>query len=159
MRGTADINKPIDEHVGGPREHDVPAAAQSSTRDQTDVLDFGIAPSYKFGIGTPTEVTLYALLQHNHDQVDYGLPPLNGYPAHVARNTAYGFDDDRTDADVIMLGATIEHKFNKDLTLRNQTPVQLRQHQRARDRAAVRRHARAPTASSRRSPVGIPDCR
>jgi len=32
-----------------------------STRDLNNVLDFGIAPSYKFGIGTPTEVTVYAL--------------------------------------------------------------------------------------------------
>jgi catecholate siderophore receptor len=87
------------------------------------VLDFGVAPSYKFGIGTPTEVTLYALLQHNHDQPDYGLPPLNGFPAQVNRNNAYGFSDDRTEQDIIFLGARVQHKFNDNLTLRNQTQL------------------------------------
>ena len=37
--------------------------------------DFGIAHSLRFGIGTPTEVTLNALLMHDHDMPDYGLPP------------------------------------------------------------------------------------
>ena len=42
---------------------------------------------------TPTEVTLYALLQHNHDQPDYGVPPVNFFPAQVPRNNAYGYTD------------------------------------------------------------------
>ena len=57
VRSTADVNMPTGEHRGVPRQRHVPGR-QASTRDQTDVLDFGIAPSYKFGIGTPTEVTL-----------------------------------------------------------------------------------------------------
>src|SRR5262249_22199178 len=72
-------------------------------------------------IGTPTEITLYSLFQHNSDQADYGLPPVYGFPAGVNRNNAYGFNDDRTNQDVIMLGSTIEHKFDKQFTLRNQT--------------------------------------
>jgi catecholate siderophore receptor len=52
---------------------------------------------------------------------DYGLPPVRGFPADVNRNNAYGFSDDRTNQAIIMLGATVEHKFNKDLVLRNQT--------------------------------------
>ena len=35
-----------------------PGRQGAITRDQTDLLDVGIAPSYKFGIGTPTEITL-----------------------------------------------------------------------------------------------------
>jgi catecholate siderophore receptor len=120
VRTTADINKPIDETSAG-RVAVMFQQGAVSTRDQNDVLDFGIAPSYKFGIGTPTEVTVYALIQHNHDQVDYGVPPLNGFPADVPRNTAYGYDSDYTDSTVIMLGSEIQHKFNKDLVLRNQT--------------------------------------
>ena len=46
-----------------------------STRDVMKNQDYGIAPSLRFGIGTPTEVTLNALLTHNHDMPDYGLPP------------------------------------------------------------------------------------
>ena len=49
------------------------------------------------------------------------MPPLNGFPLNVPRNTAYGFSDDSTNQDVISLMATVDHAFNKDLKLRNQT--------------------------------------
>ena len=52
-----------------------------STRDVMQNDDYGIAPSLRFGIGTPTEITLSALLMHNNDMPDYGLPPVNGAPA------------------------------------------------------------------------------
>ena len=104
MRSTADVNKPTGEAEAF-RMNAMFQEGKTSTRNQTDVLDFGIAPSYKFGIGTPTEITLYALFQHNHDKADYGLPPLNGYPANVNRNNAYGFNDDRTTRTSCMLGA------------------------------------------------------
>jgi len=122
FRGTADINIPTSD-TSAVRVATMFQQGNASTRDQTSVLDFGVAPSYKFGIGTPTEVTLYALLQHNHDQADYGLPPVNFYPANVNRNNAYGFSDDRTEQDIMLLGARIQHKFNNNLTLRNQTQL------------------------------------
>ena len=120
VRGTADVNQPIGDDQAF-RLNMMFQDGSASTRNQTEVLDFGLAPSYKFGIGTPTEVTLYALLQHNHDHADYGVPPLNGFPANVGRNKAFGFSTDHTDQNVIMLGATLEHKFSKELSLRNQT--------------------------------------
>jgi catecholate siderophore receptor len=83
----------------------------ASTRNQTDVQDFGLAGSYVWGIGTSTEITLSALLQHNQDQPDYGLPPLNGHPVNVDRNTAYGFNSDRTNQDVASFNAGIKHKI------------------------------------------------
>jgi catecholate siderophore receptor len=120
VRTTADVNKPIDETSAG-RVAMMFQQGAVSTRDLNDVLDFGIAPSYKFGIGTPTEVTVYALIQRNHDQVDYGVPPLNGFPLDVPRNTAYGYNSDYTDSNIVMLGSEIDHKFSKDLMLHNQT--------------------------------------
>jgi catecholate siderophore receptor len=75
----------------------------------------------KFGIGTPTQITLSALIQHNRDQPDYGIPPLNGHPAPVDTKTFYGFTNDRTIQDVQTLSARIEHRVNDNLTLRNQT--------------------------------------
>ena len=94
---------------------------KASTLDQTNVLDFGLAPSVKLGIGTPTEITLSAILQHRKDQVPYGVPNLNGFPINVPRNTAYGFDATTTVQDVIPLNSTIDHKFAANLSLRNQT--------------------------------------
>ena len=78
-----------------------------STRDVMDYQDYGVAPSMRFGIGTPTEVTLTALLTHNHDMPDYGLPPVNGAPADVDRKKFYGATDDRTMQDVANFNATI----------------------------------------------------
>ena len=71
--------------------------------------------------GTPTEITLSAILQHRKDQVPYGVPNLNGFPINVPRNTAYGYDSDATVQDLMQLNSTIDHKFDTNLSLRNQT--------------------------------------
>lgn len=120
VRTTADVNVPFEE-TNAARVSMMFQAGKASTLDQTNVLDFGIAPSVTLGIGTPTEVTLSAILQHKKDQVPYGVPNLNGFPLNVPRNTAYGYDNDYTSQDVVNLSATVNHKFNKDLSLRNQT--------------------------------------
>ncbi|MBS0446637.1 MAG: TonB-dependent siderophore receptor [Proteobacteria bacterium] len=92
-----------------------------TTRDVMKNRDYGLAPSLKLGIGTPTEITLSALLQHNRDMPDYGVPPLNGHPAAVDRNTFYGYTDDRLIQDVGAVSATIEHRYSPTLGIRNQT--------------------------------------
>ena len=119
FRVTADYNQPINETsafriaVMGQNVH--------STRDVMENTDFEIAPSLKFGIGTPTEVTLSALITHYDDMPDYGLPPVNGGPAGVNRKNFYGLTDDRTIQDVLNLNAIVNHRFSPNVTLRNQT--------------------------------------
>ncbi len=120
VRTTMDMNKVTGESEAF-RMNAMFQEGKTSTRNNTEVLDFGLAPSYKLGIGQPTTLTLYALLQHNHDKADYGLPPLNGYPAQVNANNSYGFNSDFSDQTVVMLGSTLEHKFDKETSLRNQT--------------------------------------
>jgi catecholate siderophore receptor len=119
VRGTVDYNQQID----GTSAFRVAAMAQDvhSTRDVMKNQDYGIAPSVRFGIGTPTEVTLSALLTHYDDMPDYGLPPVNGAPADVNRKNFYGATDDRTLQDVVNLNATIRHTFTPAIRLRNQT--------------------------------------
>jgi catecholate siderophore receptor len=118
-RVTADYNQPIDDTSAfrvalmGQYVH--------STRDVMQNHDYGIAPSLRFGIGTPTEVTFSALLTHYNDMPDYGLPPVNGQPAQVNRKNFYGVTDDRTIQDVLNLNATVNHRFTPNVTLRNQT--------------------------------------
>jgi catecholate siderophore receptor len=92
-----------------------------STRDVMKSKDYGIAPEVTFGIGTPTEITLSALIQHNRDQPDYGVPSLNGHPAPVGKSAFYGFTSDRTIQDVQTFSARISHRFNENVTLRNET--------------------------------------
>ncbi|WP_180725135.1 TonB-dependent receptor [Paraburkholderia largidicola] len=118
-RTTVDLDTPITDTSA----FRINAFGQSlgSSRDVMKNKDYGVAPEVKFGIGTPTEITLSALIQHNRDQPDYGVPPLNGHPAPVNRGTFYGYTDDRTIQDVQTFSARIKHRFNDDVTVRNQT--------------------------------------
>ncbi len=120
VRTTADVNTPFGENNAA-RVSGMFQVGKYSTVDQTNMLDFGLAPVVKLGIGTPTEVTLGGYFMHRKDQVNYGVPNLNGFPLNAPRNTAYGFNDDYTEQDVISLQSTIEHKFSPQVSLRNQT--------------------------------------
>ncbi len=120
VRTTADVNTPFGENNAA-RVSAMFQVGKASTVDQTNMLDFGFAPTVKLGIGTPTEITLGAIVQHRKDQVNYGVPNLNGYPLNAPRNTAWGFNDDYTEQDVIALQSLVEHKFSPNLNLRNQT--------------------------------------
>jgi catecholate siderophore receptor len=97
--------------------------SQGSSRDDEKNKDWGVAPTASFGIGTPTEVTLSALIQHNRDMPDYGVQALNGHPAPVGKNTFYGLTTDRTIQDIQSFRADVTHKFGNGLTLRNQTQI------------------------------------
>jgi catecholate siderophore receptor len=94
-----------------------------TTRDVMENEDYGVAPTLRIGIGTPTEITLSALLQRNHDMPDYGVSPLNGRPVDVPRDNFYGFTDDRTIQEVSMLSAEVMHRFDQGAVLRNQLQV------------------------------------
>jgi len=68
-----------------------------------------------------TEVTVSALVSHNRDMPDYGLPPLNGAPAPVSYSNFYGLTDDRTVQDVAVASALVEHRISNTQTIRNRT--------------------------------------
>jgi catecholate siderophore receptor len=118
-RGTADVNAPLDDH-SAVRIAAMGQQGAVSTRDKTTVDDYGLAPSFSLGMGTPTRLTVSALVQHNHDRPDYGVSPLNGQPVMSGRDTVYGYSTDRTDQDVVAAGAEISHEVNAKLTLRDQ---------------------------------------
>ena len=119
LRVTADFNQPASDTSA----FRVAMMAQDahSTRDVMQNRDYGLAPSMRFGIGTPTEITLSALALHNNDMPDYGLPPVNGRPANIDRHNFYGLTDDRTIQDVGEISLKIKHKLSPTMTLRNQT--------------------------------------
>ena len=118
LRSTVDVNRKLSD-TSAMRVAAMAQKGAASTREQTDVRDYGIAPSLKLGIGTPTQITLSALLQHNRDMADYGIPPLNGAPAPVDRRRSYGYTDDRTVQDIASFGATVEHRLSPTSSLRN----------------------------------------
>jgi catecholate siderophore receptor len=118
-RTTVDLDRPMSDTSA----FRINAFGQSmgSTRDVEKNKDFGFAPEVRFGIGTPTEVTLSALIQHNDDQPDYGVQSINGHPAPVDKGTFYGMTDDRTIQDTEIVSGRVTHHFNDDVTLRNET--------------------------------------
>ena len=71
-RVTGDINHPLSE-TSAVR---IAVFGQDirSTRDVTELSGGGIAPSIRFGIGTPTEVSFSLLVQRNDELPDYGFP-------------------------------------------------------------------------------------
>jgi catecholate siderophore receptor len=120
VRTTADYNQPLND-TSAVRISAMAQKGAATTRDQSDVEDYGLQATFTTGIGTATEITLSALIQHNHDQPDYGLPAINGAPVNVDRNTAYGLNSDRTNSDVVALNGTIKHKLSENTTFRNMT--------------------------------------
>lgn len=92
-----------------------------TTRDVLYNQDWGVAPTLKLGIGTPTEITLSALVQHNRDMADYGTVGFNGNPLPISKNQFYGLTTDRTVQDVVSVTAKIEHKVDDSLKITNQT--------------------------------------
>jgi len=125
-RVTADVNRPLSE-TSAVR---VALFGQDvrTTRDVERLRDWGVAPSLRFGINTPTEVTLSALVQRNRDVPDYGFPFVTTAGAGTVRvpvraepNVYYGFSDDHFNQSVNMLTATVQHKLSADTTVRNRT--------------------------------------
>ncbi|NIE68011.1 TonB-dependent siderophore receptor [Burkholderia sp. Ax-1719] len=118
-RATLDVDRPLGDHAA----FRLNAFGQSlgSTRDEMMNKDYGFAPTLRFGIGTPTEVTLSALIQHNYDQPDYGVQAINGHAFAPSKSTYYGLTDDRTIQDVQTLTARVDHKFNDQFKISNQT--------------------------------------
>ena len=119
VRGTGDINAPLTD-TSALRIAVMAQDGATSTRRQTTVNDHGVAPSYRWGLGTATEVTVAGLIQHNDDRPDYGVSPLNGHPVTSGFDTVYGYSDDRTIQDVTALGAGLRRRFGDRLTVHGQ---------------------------------------
>ena len=118
-RLTGDFNAPLSDTAA--LRVNVMGQDVGTTRDVMRNQDAGIVPTLRLGIGTPTEFTVSALVSHNRDMPDYGLPPLNGAPAPVSYSNFYGLTDDRTVQDVAVASALVEHRISNTQTIRNRT--------------------------------------
>ena len=127
-RATVDVNRPLSD-TSAVR---VAVFGQDikSTRDIVQNQDFGIAPSIRFGMGTPTELTLSALIQRNDDIPDYGFPVItsNGLntvrkPVDAPANRYYGYLDDHFKQEVNVATASLRHKLSPTMTVRSQLQV------------------------------------
>ena len=122
-RVTTDVNTPIGEiasfRLNAAREK------SGSYRDQGFIDRHQIAPSLGFRFSAQTDL----LLQYTHayDQriTDFGIPALNERPVDVPIGTYYGSSmarrDDSTTTRVQAFTATLDHRFNDALSVRNIT--------------------------------------
>ncbi|HEY0859038.1 MAG TPA: TonB-dependent siderophore receptor [Albitalea sp.] len=126
LRVTADVNRQLSETSAAR----VAIFGQDirSARDVERLRDVGIAPSIRFGINMPTEITLSALIQRNDDIPDYGFPFVTTsgpgtlrQPIKAAPHVFYGYSDDRFDQSVNVLTAAVQHRLSPSTTLRNRT--------------------------------------
>jgi catecholate siderophore receptor len=99
-----------------------------SYRYPQDVKRVGVAPSIRFGVGYPTDITLSYYYLKTEDVTDYGQPALtpaftgNGQFAMppVDPDKYYGYaNHDYADHETHIATAKLEHRFTPTTTLRN----------------------------------------
>jgi catecholate siderophore receptor len=111
-RGTGDFNLPLSASAAAR----VTVMDQSNSvvdRDQVHYHRYGVAPSLSLGIDTPTRLTFSYFKEEDNNLPDYGIPFIDGAPAHVERSNYYSlanYDRTRTNTDI----GTI--RFEQDLT-------------------------------------------
>jgi catecholate siderophore receptor len=116
-RATADLDWVISDHTAA-RLNLMQEHSDVAERDYVLNTRNGIAPALAFGINEPTTLTLSYLHQYENDIPDYGIPFIDGAPAHVSRSNYYGLINyDRTKTDVDIATVRLEHKFNDRVSL------------------------------------------
>jgi len=87
-------------------------------RDQVLYKSYGVAPTLKLGIDTPTRLTLSYFKQEENNIPDYGIPFIDGAPAQVPRSNYYGLADyDRTRTNTNIGTIRFEQDFTDQMTL------------------------------------------
>ena len=122
LRGTIDVNQPIPQLLPNAAFRINLMAHRDDVveRDKIEVKRLGLAPSIAFGLGTPTQVTLSYLLQHEDNIPDYGFPYKDGKPLRTDRSNWYGLThDDREETTVNIGTLKLDHTFNDIFNLRN----------------------------------------
>jgi len=98
-------------------------------RDGALAKRWGLAPSFVWGLGAPTTLTLSYLHQEEDNRPDYGAPWFPGRianpgaPAAVERSNYYGFSNDYFDTNVDVGTARLTHRLSGAVTLRAQGRV------------------------------------
>ncbi len=116
-RGTGDFNLPINATTAA-RLTLMDQRNGVMERDQVLYRRWGVAPSIAFGIDTPTRLTLSYFHESENNLPDYGIPFIDGVPAHVDRNNYYGlvnYDSTRTNTNIGTI--RFEHRLSDDRTL------------------------------------------
>ena len=122
LRGTIDVNQPIPQALpnAAVRLNLMAHRADVVDRDKIENKRLGFAPSIAFGLGTPTQITLSYVLQHEDNIPDYGFPYLNGRPLRVDRESFFGLTKEDHERTWVNIGtARLDHRLNDIFNLRN----------------------------------------
>jgi catecholate siderophore receptor len=134
-RATVDLNRQLGE-TSAFRLNVLGAKGDVAGRNDVDYEHLGIAPTFAFGLGTPTRVTVGYYHYETDDMPDYGIPYNNPYtagtanarfngdggPLGVSRDNFYGLkgrDFRKTQVDSGTL--KVEHDINERFTVSNTT--------------------------------------
>jgi catecholate siderophore receptor len=110
-RGTADLNLPLGDAAAA-RLTVMDQHNRVVERDQVSYDRYGVAPTLAFGINTPTRLTLSYFKEVENNLPDYGIPFIDGAPAHVDRSNFYGLTNyDRTRTNNSIGTVRFEHDF------------------------------------------------
>jgi catecholate siderophore receptor len=116
-RGTGDVNVPL----SGTAAARVTVMDQSNSvveRDQVHYHRYGVAPTLSVGIDTPTRLTFSFYKEEENNIPDYGIPFIDGAPAHVPRSNYYSLANyDRTRTNTNIGTIRFEHDFAGDITV------------------------------------------
>jgi catecholate siderophore receptor len=116
-RGTGDVNLPLSATAAAR----ITVMDQSNSvveRDQVHYHRYGVAPTLSVGIDTPTRLTFSYYRQEEDNLPDYGIPFIDGVPAHVERSNYYSLANyDRTRTNTNIGSLRFEHDFADGITL------------------------------------------
>ena len=97
-----------------------------AARDGALFRRWAVAPKIAFGLGTATRFSIGYLHQEERNRPDYGIPwyagtqANPGSPVPVARESYYGFSNDRLNTNVNIVTGRIEHDVAAQTLLRAQ---------------------------------------
>lgn len=124
-RVTADLNKQLGETMAV-RLNAMVHRNDVAGRNEVEQRRWGVAPSFAWGLGTPTRATVKLFHQRDENVPDFGVPVARGTGGERQRwiDREYwgglsGVDTEETTTDSVSL--LLEHDFSSSTRVRNQT--------------------------------------
>ena len=115
-RFTTDVNKQISEDMAA--RLNMMYTDTNSFRDGAEYGRFGFAPTFRWGMGTPTEVSVSYYYLNENNVPDYGIPYYQGKPLNVPVDRYYGLANADYEKYETHLGtASLTHHFNEDVAI------------------------------------------
>lgn len=124
-RGSFDLNQPLGNTSMAVRFNAMAEYVEPVGRDYVENLRWGVAPSFAWGVGTPTLLTANYYYYQENNKPDYGIPTVTfpgqiGGPPNVDPSNYYGIvQQDFEKVNLHRGTVTFDHKFNENIALHN----------------------------------------